>query len=89
MGITFQVVHMLFQLYLFMIFGRVVGSWFPRFSQHTIMRFLRYYTDPYLNLFRRLLPPIGGVMDLSPLLAFFSLQLLEFIVKMLLFRCLA
>lgn len=25
--------------------------------------------DPYLNLFRGLIPPIGGTLDLSPILA--------------------
>jgi len=60
-----------------MIAVRIIGSWFPVFSQNGMMRFLRVYTDPYLNLFRRVIPPIGGVFDLTPLLAFFGLQLLE------------
>lgn len=32
--------------------------------------------DPYLNLFRGLIPPIGGTFDLSPILAFIVLDLL-------------
>ena len=65
-----------------MIAIRIIGSWFPSFSNHQVMRLLRFYTDPYLNIFRRLIPPIGGALDLSPLLAFFGLQILE---KFLLF----
>ena len=72
-----SIIHWLFGLYTLMIAVRIIGSWFPRFSQNTIMRFLRFYTDPYLNLFRRFIPPIGGVFDLTPLLAFFGLQILE------------
>lgn len=30
--------------------------------------------DPYLNLFRGLIPPIGGTLDLSPILAFIVLD---------------
>jgi uncharacterized protein YggT (Ycf19 family) len=41
--------------------------------------------DPYLNFFRRFIPPIGGVMDISPIVAFFTLNLLEKIVLWVLF----
>jgi YggT family protein len=30
--------------------------------------------DPYLNLFRGIIPPIGGTIDLSPVLAFLALN---------------
>ena len=30
--------------------------------------------DPYLNLFRGIIPPIGGTLDLSPILAFIVLD---------------
>ncbi len=74
------IIKFLINFYLIMLFIRVVGSWFPNFSHTTFMRFIAYYTDPYLNLFRRLIPPIGGVLDLSPLLGFFVLQILEVIL---------
>lgn len=48
------------------------------------MRFVSHYTDPYLNIFRRFIPPIGGVLDLSPLIGFFVLTLLEKFIIMLL-----
>ncbi|MES2199487.1 MAG: YggT family protein [Chlamydiota bacterium] len=70
-------VRLAFSVYTILILIRIIGSWFPKFSRHSFMRFVSYYTDPYLNLFRRLIPPIGGVMDLSPMLAFFALQILE------------
>ena len=35
---------------------------------------LSQLTDPYLNLFRSLLPPLGAI-DFSPILAFLALQL--------------
>ncbi len=70
-------IHWAFWLYTLLLMARIIGSWFPRFAYHPAMRFVRFYTDPYLGLFRRLIPPVGGVLDLSPLLAFFALRLLE------------
>lgn len=72
-----KIIHWVFWLYTLFLFARVIGSWFPRFAYHPAMRFVRFYTDPYLGLFRRIIPPIGGALDLSPLLAFFALRLLE------------
>ncbi len=72
-----KIIHWVFLTYTMILFGRIIGSWFPRYSYHPVMRFLRFYSDPYLNVFRRLIPPIGGALDLSPMLGFFALQLLE------------
>lgn len=72
-----SLIHWSFTIYTLMIAARIIGSWFPAFSQNRVMHFLGFCTDPYLNLFRRFIPPIGGVFDLTPLLAFFGLQLLE------------
>ena len=77
MGLLLYVVHLLFSTYTILLFVRVVGSWFPSFARSKFMRFVAHYVDPYLNLFRRLIPPIGGVLDLSPLLAFFALRIAE------------
>jgi YggT family protein len=57
---------------------RIISSWFPyEWQRHRFVHFLAFYTDPYLNLFRRLLPPLGGTLDISPVLAFFALRILE------------
>lgn len=75
-----DVIQLLFYSYTILLFIRIVVSWFPAWQYHTLVRFVSFCTDPYLNIFRRLLPPLGGVIDLSPLLAFFVLRLLEIIV---------
>jgi YggT family protein len=69
--------HLFFVSYTALIFLRLVSSWFPGWQAHRFVRFVAFYTDPYLNIFRRILPPLGGVLDLSPILAFFALRLLE------------
>jgi YggT family protein len=75
-----DVVQLLFYSYTILLFVRIVLSWFPSWHTYTWVRFIAFCTDPYLNLFRRILPPLGGVMDLSPILAFFVLRLAEIVV---------
>jgi YggT family protein len=70
-------VHYGIFLYTVLIAGRIIGGWFPRIAYQPWMLFLARLTDPYLNLFRRLVPPIGGRFDLSPMLAFLGLNLVE------------
>jgi YggT family protein len=53
---------------------RILLTWFPNIDwMQQIAGFLSTITDPYLDLFRSVIPPIGG-MDLSPILAIFLLQ---------------
>jgi YggT family protein len=73
-----SIVHLLFVCYTVMLFLRILSSWLSmEWQGHRFVRFLAFYTDPYLNIFRRLIPPIGGMLDLSPILAFLSLKFLE------------
>jgi len=72
----FQLVHYFFLAYTLMLFARILGSWVPEFRHHPIMLFIAKCTDPYLDVFRRFIPPLG-MMDLSPIVAFFALRLIE------------
>lgn len=74
------IVNLLFTTYTVLIFLRIVSSWFPAWQAHQFVRFIAFYTDPYLNLFRRILPPLGGVLDISPILAIFALRVIEMIL---------
>ena len=55
---------------------RVLLSWFPNldWGSNPILSGLSSITDPYLNLFRGLIPPLGGI-DLSAFVAFLALNL--------------
>uniref|UniRef100_A0A061QX48 YggT family protein n=1 Tax=Tetraselmis sp. GSL018 TaxID=582737 RepID=A0A061QX48_9CHLO len=65
------------KLYLLLLFLRVLLSWFPTFDwMQQPWLALRQVTDPYLNLFRGLVPPLLGTIDFTPLLGFFILQFL-------------
>lgn len=72
-------IHILFQIYTLMLFGRILGSWIPEFQDTKAMQFIAFYTDPYLNLFRGIIPPLG-MIDISPIFAFLALQLLEWLI---------
>ncbi|MBS0624655.1 MAG: YggT family protein [Verrucomicrobia bacterium] len=72
-----SIIHLLFLTYTVLIFIRIVISWFPSWHHLKLVQFVAFCTDPFLNIFRRILPPLGGVLDLSPLLAFFALRILE------------
>lgn len=73
----FQVIGILFQIYFFMLLARILSSWMPELQNNPIVRFIAFYTDPYLNIFRMIIPPIGGI-DLSPIAAMFALGFIEY-----------
>lgn len=74
-----QILNIIFQVYTLMLFARILGSWVPQLSEYKFMQFIAYYTDPYLNLFRRFIPPLG-MIDFSPIVAFICLNLLQNVV---------
>lgn len=79
----FRIVDMFFQVYMLMLMARIICSWIPELQRTRFMMFISFYTDPYLNFFRRIIPPLG-VIDFSPIIAFLALGLIEGSVKYLL-----
>jgi YggT family protein len=80
-------VSALFLVYLILIFIRVLLSWVPRMPYNPLLRtvvgFVEETTNPYLNLFRRFIPPLGGrgfALDLSPIVAIIVLLIVQGIV---------
>jgi len=77
-------------VYLVLIFIRIIMSWIPRMPYNRYLSaalgFVTDVTDPYLNLFRRVLPPVRlgqGALDLSPIVATFVLLIVSGIVASL------
>lgn len=75
-------VSAIFLVYFILIFIRILLSWIPRMPYYPWLRttvdFVHQVVDPYLNIFRRLLPPlgVGGMgLDLSPILAIVVLSI--------------
>jgi YggT family protein len=80
-------VNTLVLVYLVLIFIRILTSWIPRMPYNrylaAFLKFVSDVTDPYLNLFRRILPPVrmgGAGLDLSPIVATFVLIIVSTIV---------
>jgi YggT family protein len=70
------------QLYLVLIFIRIVMSWIPvdpwsRWAKY--VRWLDRATDPVLVPVRRIIPPLrigGGAVDISPMIVIVALEIL-------------
>jgi len=70
-------VNVFVSVYSLIIFLYVLSSWIPlpyNRGLNRLRRFLADACDPYLRLFRRVLPPLGGI-DLSPIVAVLVLWL--------------
>jgi YggT family protein len=63
-------------IYNLIITARILLSWFPQAQGIGVLQPVYAITDPYLNLFRGIIPPLFG-LDFSPILAFFLLNLLS------------
>ena len=63
-------------VYSMLIFVYVMLSWFPtdRGILADINTVLGKICDPYLTLFKKFIPPIGGMVDVSPIVALLVLQ---------------
>jgi YggT family protein len=83
----------LFLVYIVLIFLNILISWIPRMPYYRWLRaaldFVTETTNPYLNLFRRVIPPLGGggglALDLSPMIGIIVL----FVVRGLLVALIA
>ncbi len=82
MDIAVSTISLLFQVYEFLLFIRVLLSWVnidPRRPaiDHPVVHLLTRITDPVLVPLRRLIPPIGGTVDISPVIALIILEVVR------------
>lgn len=84
-------VNVLFTVYFILIVGRILIGWvvtlrgsIPYYAPlQAVVGFIEETVDPYLNIFRGFLPPIGGrgmALDLSPILGIIVLLIAQGIV---------
>ena len=72
-----QVISTTLSLYYFLLIIRILLTWFPGIDwSNGILSALTSITDPYLNIFRGIIPPIGG-FDISSLLALLLFQVIQ------------
>lgn len=71
-GLT-TVVNVAFSVYSWLIFARIILSWLRPNPYQPVIRFIYEVTEPFLSFFRRFIPPVG-MIDFSPVVAFFALE---------------
>ena len=75
-----RAVSTLFYFYFFLIIIRIFLSWIPSIDWLSQpFAGIRSVTDPFLNIFRGVIPPIG-MLDISPIVAIILLQILQGII---------
>lgn len=76
-----------YQIYFYMILAYVLLSWLPNARASFIGVTLGKLVEPYLAIFRKFIPAIGGVVDISPIVAIIALRFvfygIEAIIKLL------
>ena len=74
------------EVYILVILVWILLSWFRLpYSLNPVQRFLHDVVNPYLSLWRRIIPMVGP-LDLSPIAAIFGLFILRELVNALLGR---
>lgn len=94
-AVLIPIISIIFQVYYWMIIARILLSWVPQLADvemlKPIVAFIFEVTDPFLNIFRRMIPKmaLGGMgVDFSPFIAIITLILLERIVMQVLYTAL-
>ena len=80
MAILSATISAAFRIYSLLILIRVLLSWvnpdpYRSLVSHPLMRLLNRVTDPLLRPLRRIVPPIGGTVDISPIVALILLEI--------------
>tara|TARA_Y100000994_G_C15350602_1_gene300449 strand:+ start:45 stop:347 length:303 start_codon:yes stop_codon:yes gene_type:complete len=79
----FEVIRTTLSLYYILLIIRILLTWFPGIDwSNGILSALTSITDPYLNIFRGIIPPIGG-FDISSLLALILFQVIQGLIPSL------
>lgn len=69
-----SIIFRLVELYSVALIVYILMSWFPGARESSIGQFLAKIVEPYLEPFRKIIPPIG-MLDISPIVAIITLQL--------------
>ena len=73
----FSLLALLIRLYTFILLARILVTWIPNLDPyHPIMQLLFQVTEPVLEPARKLIPPIG-MIDISPIVVFIVLGILQ------------
>lgn len=77
MVLLLRLLYALVDIYTILIFVRCLLTWLPNNTSvmYSVNSVLGKICDPFLDLFKKIIPPIGGTIDISPIIALLALQL--------------
>lgn len=59
----------------------IIASWFgPRALRLSIIRYLSQAVGPLMRSIRRIIPPLGGTIDFSPIILVLGVRLLQLLL---------
>lgn len=73
MGFILEILLKLINLYTYALIIYILMSWFPNARETSFGQFFAKICEPYLEPFRRFIPPIG-MIDISPIVAILALN---------------
>ncbi len=62
---------------------RAITTWFPIDPNSRFIIILYQLTDPILDPIRKLIPPLGGTIDITPIISIIGLQMISALLKSL------
>jgi YggT family protein len=71
-----NLVNGFFYIFQILLIIYILMSWIPQAKLSPIGQFIGKIVEPYLNIFRRFIPPIG-MIDLSPIVAIIALRFVQ------------
>ena len=78
------IINNIFGFFKLVLIVRILLSWIPHNQFHPIINFIYKLTEPILSPIRNIINPMGG-MDISPMIVFFLLSLVQrYLIQLLL-----
>jgi len=79
-----EILSILLNIYSYVLLARALMSWIPNLDPYNpIVQFLYQITEPVLEPIRKLIPPLGGMIDISIIVAFFGIMILQYVLMSL------
>ena len=75
-----KILHVVLQLYMWVIIARAILSWVNPDPYNPIVRFLYNVTEPVLYAVRRRIPSDFGGIDFSPMIVLLAIMFLNYFV---------
>jgi YggT family protein len=77
MDIIASLIMWVLQLLTYALIGRALLSWFDPGGNWAISRVLAEITEPIISPIRQVIPPIGGMLDISFIVAILLINVLQ------------